>query len=89
MKTVFQAIMCSIVIHVAYMVTRMVVDYIKTRNYNPDIEGAWENVEILHNEVAFGKSSFPFLYLLTFIVVAVICGWIIFSYKMLVSKQVL
>ena len=87
MKTVIQAIISSIVIHVTYMVAVMVVGYIKTRNYKPDIEGAWEKVEILQNEVAFGKSSSPFLYLLTFIVVAVICGWIIFSYKKLVAKK--
>ncbi|MBU7592366.1 hypothetical protein [Metabacillus halosaccharovorans] len=85
MKTVFQAIMCSIVIHVAYMVTMMVVGYIKTKNYKPDIAGAWDRVETLQNEVSFGKSSSPFLYIITFIAVAVICGCIILVYKKLVS----
>ncbi|WP_226526873.1 hypothetical protein [Metabacillus niabensis] len=89
MKTAIQAIIGSIVIHVTYMVAMMMVGYIKTRNYKPDIVDAWEKVEIHQNEVAFGNSSSPFLYVVTFIIVAVICGWIIFSYKKLVSKQAL
>ncbi|MEH7355913.1 hypothetical protein V7150_20490 [Neobacillus drentensis] len=83
MKTVLQAFIGSIVIHLVYIVGMMLVSYIKTRNYKPDIAGAWIKVETLQNEVVFCKVNSPFLYLLRFIGVTVICGIIIFSYKKL------
>ena len=85
MKTVLQALIGSIAIHLVYMVGMMVVSYIKTRNYKPDIASAWDKVETLQNEVVFGRVNSPFLYLLTFIGVTVICGIIIFSYKKLLN----
>ncbi|MEK3995926.1 hypothetical protein MKY29_14315 [Psychrobacillus sp. FSL K6-2365] len=83
MKLVLQAIIGSIVIHVVYSMGMMLVGYIKTRNYKPDFASAWDNVETLQSEVVFSKVSSPFLYLFTFLGVAVICGIIIFSYKKL------
>jgi len=82
-KLVLQAIIGSIVIHVVYSMGMMLVGYIKTKNYKPDFASAWDNVETLQSEVVFSKGSSPFLYLLTFLGVAVICGIIIFSYKKL------
>lgn len=82
---IFQAFVGSIVIHIIYIVGMMLVSYIRTRNYKPDIDDAWDKVETLQSEVVFGKVNSPFLYLLTFIGVAVICGIIIFSYKKLVN----
>ncbi|MCM3412695.1 hypothetical protein M3676_22305 [Metabacillus litoralis] len=63
----------------------MLVGYIKTRNYKPDISSAWDKVETLQSEVDFGKANSPFLYLFTFIGVTVICGIIIFSYKKMLN----
>ncbi|KOS67787.1 membrane protein [Lysinibacillus contaminans] len=78
MRLVLQAFTSSIAIHVVYFVGMMIVSYIKTRNYKPDIASAWDNVDTLQSEVVFSKANFPFLYLFTFVGVAVICGIIIF-----------
>ncbi|RRN66711.1 hypothetical protein EI200_25380 [Peribacillus simplex] len=83
MNLVFQAFIGSIAIHIIYLVGMMLVGYIKTRNYKPDIASAWDKVETLQNEVVFGKVNSPFLYLFTFVGVTVICGIVIFSYKKL------
>jgi len=82
-KTVLQAFIGSIVIHIVYIVGMVLVSYIKTRNYKPDIESSWDKVEALQNEVAFGKVNSPSLYLLTFIGVTLVCGIIILVYKKL------
>ncbi|MFE4704278.1 hypothetical protein [Peribacillus simplex] len=57
MKMVLQAIIGSISTHVIYVV------YIKTKNYKPDDESAWDNVEALQNEVEIvGVTPPHFLY---------------------------
>ena len=85
MRLVLQAFLGSITIHLVYLVGLMLVGYIKTRNYKPDISSAWDNLETLQNEVVFSKSNTPFLYLFTFVGVAVIFGIIIFSSKKLLN----
>jgi hypothetical protein len=85
MKVLFQAVIGSIVIHIIYIVGMMLVSYIKTRNYKPDIASAWDKVETFQSEVVFGKVNSPFLYLFTFIGVTMICGIIMFSYKKLLN----
>ncbi|MED3987073.1 hypothetical protein P4646_23900 [Peribacillus simplex] len=63
MKVVLQAIIGSISIHVIYVVVMMLVGYIKTKNYKPDVESAWDNVETLQNEVEIvGVTPPHFLY---------------------------
>lgn len=81
MKLAFQALSGSIAIHVTYFFCMMLISYIRTRNYKPDFTRAWDNVAILQNEVSFSKANSSFLYLFTFVGVAVICGIIIFLYK--------
>ncbi|WP_144555263.1 hypothetical protein [Bacillus sp. X1(2014)] len=85
MKTIIQSLVISIVIHLIYIVGTLVVGYIKTKSYMPDIENKWENVETLQNEVAFGAVGSPLFFLFTFIVVALICGLIIISYGKIVG----
>jgi hypothetical protein len=85
MKVTLQALIGSVVIHIIYFVGMMFVSYIKTRNYKPDIANAWDHVETLQSEVVFGKVGSPFLYLITFIGVTVICGIIMFTYKKLLK----
>jgi menaquinol-cytochrome c reductase cytochrome b subunit len=85
MKVVLQALIGSVVIHIFYFVGMMFVSYIKTRNYKPEIASAWDHVETLQSEVVFGKVGSPFLSLITFIGVTVICGIIIFLYKKLLN----
>jgi len=79
MMLFLQVFISSIVIHVVYFFVMMLVGYIKTRNYKPDFASAWDNVETLQSEVVFSKvnSHSPFLYLFTFVGVAVLCGIII------------
>jgi hypothetical protein len=89
MKVVLQAIIGSIVIHVIYIVGMVLVGYIKTRNYKPDIAVASDKVEILQNEVVLGKVISPGFVLLSFVGVAVICGFIIFLYKKNLNSRML
>ncbi|MFA9560153.1 hypothetical protein ACERII_22820 [Evansella sp. AB-rgal1] len=87
MKLVFQAIICSIIIHVVYISSIIFVGYIKTRNYVPDIASSYESVEYLQNEVTFGVVFSPFFFLFTFVGVAAICGCILYFYKNWSLKQ--
>ncbi|MGW6381079.1 hypothetical protein [Peribacillus butanolivorans] len=64
MKVVFQAFIGSIILHVFYFVSTMIVGSIKTSQYKPGIENAWGQAETLQNEVVFGKFIFPSVYLL-------------------------
>ncbi|MFC9601838.1 hypothetical protein ACFTQL_29550 [Peribacillus butanolivorans] len=85
MKVVLQAIIGSISIHVIYVVVMMLVGYIKTKNYKPDIENAWDKVETLQNEVEIVSVTSPHFYVLSFLGVAVICGIVILSYEKLMN----
>ena len=82
MKIMLQSIICSIILHFIYFVGIIKVGYIKTKYYEPDIAGAWDKVETLQNEVAFGYViSSPYFYLLSIVGGSMICGILIFSYK--------
>lgn len=83
MKIIIQAIIGSIIIHLAYFITVFLVGYIKTSLYKPNIPSEWGNVNTLQNEVAFGIVVSPIFIILTFVGVAVICGIIIYLYKRL------
>ncbi|WP_285767418.1 hypothetical protein [Peribacillus sp. SI8-4] len=81
MKVVLQAIIGSFSIHVIYAVVMMLVGYMKTKNYKPDIESAWDKAATLQNEVEFVSVTPPYFYALSFLVVFVICGIVILSYE--------
>ena len=81
MKIVLQAFNGSIIIHVIYIFCTMLVGYLKTKYYQPDISSAWVNVDTLQNEIGFGMIISPFFYLFSLVGIAVICGIIIFSFK--------
>lgn len=81
MKLFIQAAIGSIAIHVLYFVSILVIGYIKTLNYTPDIEGAWNNVDTLQNEVAFGMTGSPFFFLFTFIGVTLFSELLIVLYR--------
>ncbi|MFE4354202.1 hypothetical protein ACFVSS_24655 [Peribacillus butanolivorans] len=87
MKVVFQAFIGSIILHVFYFVSTMIVGSIKTSQYKPGIENAWGQAETLQNEVVFGKVISPFVYLVSLVGVALICGIIIFSYKKIFTER--
>ncbi|WP_144449700.1 hypothetical protein [Halalkalibacter nanhaiisediminis] len=85
MKTIIQSLVISFVIHLIYIVGTVGVGYIKTRNYKPDIDNKWDNIETLQNEVSFGMVGSPLFFLFTFIGVALICAIIIISYRMFIG----
>jgi menaquinol-cytochrome c reductase cytochrome b subunit len=57
----------------------MVIGYIKTKRYVPDIDSAWERIDKLQNEVKFERTVSPAVYLISFVGVTIISGLIIFS----------
>lgn len=81
MKTIILSLCVSFIVHLIYLLGTLGVAYYKTKNYTPNLENEWDNVETLQNEVAFGVAGNPLVFQFTFIGVALICGFIIISYK--------
>jgi menaquinol-cytochrome c reductase cytochrome b subunit len=78
----------SIVLHLLYLVSMILIGYIKTRSYEPDFSSNWETLHVLQNEVAFGSTISPLFFLVTFIGVAVIGGILLyFQAKMREQKN--
>ncbi|MDQ0859410.1 hypothetical protein [Bacillus sp. V2I10] len=77
MKIIVQAIIGSLIIHMVYFISTMIIGYIKTKRYVTDIESAWDNAGTLQNKVSFGSTISPGFYLVSFVGVTVICGLII------------
>ena len=72
-----------------YILVPILIGYIKTRLYKPDVTNAFDNVQYLQNEVAFGgimKVS-PWFLFISYLGVAIICGIVIILYKKFVSKK--
>ncbi|MGM0789783.1 MAG: hypothetical protein ACQEUD_06790 [Bacillota bacterium] len=82
MTLIFQSFIGSVVIHVIYIVGVMLVGYLKTKNYKPNMASSWDKAETLQSEVVFGKVSSPFLYFILFLGITVICGVVISLYKL-------
>lgn len=78
MKTVLQAFMASIILHIIYILSTIGIGYIKTMYYKPDMQG---EVYLLQNEVAFGTVISPYVYLISLLGVFIVCASIIASYK--------
>jgi quinol-cytochrome oxidoreductase complex cytochrome b subunit len=87
-KIVIQALILSFLVHIVYFLGMFLVGYFQTISYKPDIKNAWQSVDYLQNEVAFGVSISPLSYLLSFLGVTFVCGIIIFLYKKLFNKRV-
>ncbi|MDM5358307.1 hypothetical protein [Peribacillus sp. ACCC06369] len=85
MKVVLQAIIGSFSLHVIYVVVVMLVGYIRTKNYKPDVKSAWDKVETLQNEIEFVSVTPSHFYVLSFLGVSVICGIVILSYEKLMN----
>lgn len=81
MKLFLQATSVSLIIHLLYLAAVLLVGYIKTKNYQPNVTGAWDQADTLQTQVAFGYTGSPFLFLFTFLAVALITGKILFSFK--------
>jgi hypothetical protein len=81
MKTILQAFIASLIVHIIYISGMMLVGFIKTKNYQPDIAGAWGNIEMLQNEVAIGYTYSPVFYLFSILGLTVVCGIVLFLYR--------
>ncbi|WP_260983553.1 hypothetical protein [Cytobacillus oceanisediminis] len=80
-KLYLHAIGVSFIIHLLYLTGGMLVGYIKTKIYEPDVEGSWGQVDMLQTQVAFGYTGSPLMFLFTFLAIALISGIILFAYK--------
>lgn len=87
MKIFVQAIIASLIIHLLYYGGMTLIGYIQTKNYAPDIAGAWNNVQVLQTEVAIGHTYSPFLIFVTFIGVTVLCAIMMYVYKRIRHKR--
>lgn len=76
MKIIFQAIASSILIHLVYMLGTMLVGFIQTLIYRPDLETAWKQLDNLQNEAVFGITFSPYLMIVSIVSFAFVC-WII------------
>lgn len=81
LKTVIQSLAVSLGLHLIYLFAIFLIGYFKTRNYQPELANQWENVHTLQNEVAFGFSTSPLLFLFTFIGLTVLSGLVILFYR--------
>jgi hypothetical protein len=59
----------------------MIIGYISTKRYVPDMEAAWNNVEKLPNRISFGATISPAFYFFSLVIVALLCGFIILLSK--------
>jgi hypothetical protein len=87
MKLFIQAAIGSIAIHAIYFASILIIGYIKTLNYTPDIEGSWNSVDPLQNESAFGMTGSPFFFFFTFIGVTLFCKVLIVFYRKVKGAQ--
>ncbi|GAM15088.1 membrane protein [Mesobacillus selenatarsenatis] len=87
MKLFMQAAAWSIALHIIYFLSMFGIGYIKTINYTPDIEGSWESVDTLQNEVAFGMTGSPFFFIFTFIGMTFFCEMVIVLYRKVKRAQ--
>lgn len=83
MKIFIQALIASFLVHIIYFLSPIVIGYIQTNFYTPDITTAYENVNYLQNEGTFGGIMMinPFFVILSFLGVALLYGFIIIFFK--------
>ncbi|WP_214833097.1 hypothetical protein [Exiguobacterium sp. s152] len=72
MKITKRAMLLSTALHLLYFVATFGVGFIRTLNYTPDIIAEAGNVTTLHNEVAIGTTGSPFIYVFTWIGLAIV-----------------
>ncbi|OGX79069.1 hypothetical protein A6395_08705 [Exiguobacterium sp. SH31] len=66
------ALLLSAALHLVYAVATFGIGFIRTLNYEPDIIAETDNVTMLQNEVAIGTTGSPFIYVFTWIGLALI-----------------
>ncbi|MCK1993887.1 hypothetical protein GW626_03350 [Peribacillus muralis] len=81
MKIVIQAFVASFFIHALYISSMMLIGFLKTSQYKPDVVNAWNHAGALQNEVSFGTVVSPSVYAITFLGTGLICAIVIMFYK--------
>ncbi|WP_396128964.1 hypothetical protein [Exiguobacterium mexicanum] len=72
MKITKRAMLLSTALHLLYFVATFGVGFVRTLNYEPDIIAEAGNVTTLHNEVVIGTTGSPFIYVFTWIGLAIV-----------------
>ncbi|MCM3602595.1 hypothetical protein M3175_17825 [Robertmurraya korlensis] len=84
MKTILQAVIASIILHIIYIFCTIGIGYLKTMFYKPSRQG---EVYLLQNEVAYGMVISPYFYLISLLVVSIICAGIIALYNKIKRRK--
>ena len=58
-RIVRQSLLFSLIVHLLYLAGTIGLGYIKTIYYVPDVVNAYQEVQYLQNEIAFGVISRP------------------------------
>ncbi len=83
-KLILQSMMVSAILHFVYFGTMLVIGFVQTWNYTPDLS----NGTPLSNEVAFGFTVSPILFVLSFVVVSVLVGGLFVTYRKIFTDHV-
>ncbi|KYG29506.1 hypothetical protein [Alkalihalobacillus trypoxylicola] len=87
MKIIFQAVLGSLLIHVAYYVSLFLISSIEPSSNMPEIAEQYTSIAYLETQVAFGVIYSPGSFVWTFLAVTAICAIILFAYKKWFKKQ--
>jgi menaquinol-cytochrome c reductase cytochrome b subunit len=86
-RTIKQAFIFSAIIHGLFLLGTIALGYIRTSYYVPDIVNAYQSVDYLQNEVAFGVST-P-LSTLPFLIVSLLLVSVVFiTFKTILVKRI-
>ncbi|MGG0642991.1 hypothetical protein ABE021_03440 [Sporosarcina gallistercoris] len=77
MKIIAQAVSASFLIHIIYIFGTLLLGFIQTLIYRPNIETAWRQLDNLQSQVVFGASFSPYIVLLSFVTIAFFCWFIL------------
>lgn len=86
MQIFLKSLAAATALHVIYFFTTVAVGYVKTITYRPNMADAWENVEVLQQEVAFGSTVSPFSTIGTFMVLTLLCALVLYTYQKLAGN---
>ncbi len=76
-KLILKSMMVSAILHLIYFVSILVIGFVQTWNYTPELS----NGTPLSNEVAFGFTVSPILFVLSFVVLSVLVGGLLVTYR--------
>lgn len=81
MKILPRALLYALVIHIVYLLSMMFYGLMKTIMYTPDIDHAWNGTNSFQGGVTFGFILSPVYYVLSYLVVTVLLGVVLWVYQ--------